>query len=73
MSIHPAFDPARALALAHQTFEIEAQALLGLKGRTGSAFASAVALILACLFVNGWFQRRRAPDELAEPDPLARG
>ena len=48
MSIHPAFDPARALALAHQTFEIEAQALLGLKGRTGSGFASAVALILAC-------------------------
>ncbi len=48
MSIHPAFDPARALALAHQTFEIEAQALLGLKARTGSAFASAVALILAC-------------------------
>ena len=48
MSIHPAFDPARALALAHQTFEIEAQALLGLKGRTGSGFASAVALIRAC-------------------------
>jgi drug/metabolite transporter (DMT)-like permease len=39
--------------------------------RTGSYLG--IALILACLFVNGWFQRRRAPDELAEPDPLARG
>lgn len=39
--------------------------------RTGSYLG--IALILACLFVNGWFQRRRTPDELAEPDPLARG
>ena len=39
--------------------------------RTGSYLG--LALILACLFVNGWFQRRRTPDELAEPDPLARG
>ena len=39
--------------------------------RTGSYLG--IGLILACLFVNGWFQRRRAPDELAEPDPLARG
>jgi len=44
----PAFDAARALALAHRTFEIEAQALLGLKTRTGSAFAAAVELMLGC-------------------------
>ena len=44
----PAFDAERALALAHRTFDIEAQALLGLKARTGGAFAAAVALMLGC-------------------------
>ncbi len=44
----PAFDAARALRLAHRTFDIEAQALLGLKARTGSAFAAAVELMLGC-------------------------
>ena len=48
MSAQPAFDSARALALAHQTFDIEAQALLGLKARTGKDFAAAVQMILAC-------------------------
>ena len=48
VSAQPAFDAARALTLAHQTFDIEAQALLGLKARTGRAFAEAVALILGC-------------------------
>ena len=48
MSPSPAFDPARALALAHRTFDIEAQALLGLKSRTGNAFATAVQWMLAC-------------------------
>ena len=48
MSPSPAFDPARALALAHRTFDIEARALLGLKARTGSAFATAVQWMLAC-------------------------
>ena len=48
MSAPPAFDPARALELAQQTFDIEARALLGLKARTGEAFAAAVKLILAC-------------------------
>ena len=48
MSAKPAFDAARALALAHQTFDIEAQALLGLKARTADAFAAAVEMILAC-------------------------
>jgi len=48
VTAHPAFDAARALALAHQTFDIEAQALLGLKARTGDAFAAAVELILGC-------------------------
>jgi len=44
----PTFDAARALRLAHRTFDIEAQALLGLKARTGSAFAAVVALMLGC-------------------------
>lgn len=49
MSFEPAkFDPAQALALAHKTFEIEAAAVLGLKGRIGPEFAQAVRVILAC-------------------------
>jgi arabinose-5-phosphate isomerase len=41
-----AFDAARALRLAQETFDIEAQAVLGLKVRTGEAFARAVELML---------------------------
>ncbi len=44
----PAFDAERALRLARRTFDIEAQALLGLKERTGSAFPAVVELILGC-------------------------
>jgi len=40
------FDAARALRLAQETFDIEAAAVLGLKARTGEAFAQAVALML---------------------------
>jgi arabinose-5-phosphate isomerase len=40
------FDRARALRLAQETFEIEAAAVLGLKARTGEAFARAVEAIL---------------------------
>jgi arabinose-5-phosphate isomerase len=40
-------DRERALRLAHETFDIEAQAVLGLKHRTGEAFALAVEKILA--------------------------
>ncbi len=36
----------RAIALAHETFDIEAAAIAGLKHRTGIAFAEAVALML---------------------------
>jgi arabinose-5-phosphate isomerase len=43
-----AFDAARALALAHRTFDIEAQALLGLKARLGDDFGRAVRAMLAC-------------------------
>ncbi|AEG94932.1 KpsF/GutQ family sugar-phosphate isomerase [Ramlibacter tataouinensis] len=43
----PAFDAARALALAQETFDIEAAAVLGLKARTGAAFARAVEAMLA--------------------------
>ena len=32
-----------------------------------------IALIIACLFVNGWLQRRRPAAEVVEPDPLAQG
>lgn len=37
----------------------------------GSYFG--IALILACLFVNGWLQRRRTRSEVVEPDPLTQG
>jgi arabinose-5-phosphate isomerase len=37
----------RAIALAHETFDIEAAAVLGLKSRVGAAFAQAVFMILA--------------------------
>ena len=48
MSAKPSFDPQRALLLAHQTFDIEAQALLGLKARQGESFARAVRTMLDC-------------------------
>ena len=51
MTAHPApqgsFDAQRALRLAHDTFDIEAAAVQGLKRRTGEAFARAVQAILA--------------------------
>ena len=42
------FDAERALRLAHETFEIEARALLGLKQRQGENFAQAVRVMLEC-------------------------
>jgi arabinose-5-phosphate isomerase len=42
------FDAQRALALATQTFDIEARALLGLSARQGDAFAQAVHAMLEC-------------------------
>jgi arabinose-5-phosphate isomerase len=42
------FDAERALALAAQTFEIEAQALLALSARQGDGFAGAVRAMLDC-------------------------
>jgi arabinose-5-phosphate isomerase len=42
------FDAARALRLAHETFDIEARALLGLKARQGEGFTRAVQAMLAC-------------------------
>ena len=47
-SVRPAFDAARALALARRTFDIEAAALAGLGERLGEAFAQVVGLILGC-------------------------
>ena len=42
----PGPDLARAIAMAHTTFEIEAAAILGLKAQVGESFAQAVALAL---------------------------
>ena len=48
MPAPPVFDPARALQLARDTLDIEAQALLGLKARQGSGFTQACEAMLAC-------------------------
>src|SRR5205823_7380175 len=42
------FDAQRVLHLAHQTFDIEAQALLGLKARQGDAFTQAARTMFEC-------------------------
>ena len=48
-SLRPhSFDASRVLALAAQTFEIEARALLGLAARQNEGFARAVQVILEC-------------------------
>jgi arabinose-5-phosphate isomerase len=44
----PAFDAARALALAAQTLDIEARALAGVKARLSSSFTRALQVMLAC-------------------------
>ena len=44
----PAFNAERALQLARATFDIEAQALLGLKARQGDGFAQVCRAILEC-------------------------
>lgn len=46
-SQEPATPAQRAIALAQETFDIEAAAVLGLKGRIGDQFALAVARVLA--------------------------
>jgi arabinose-5-phosphate isomerase len=44
---YPGFSAQRAVALAHETFDIEAAAVLGLKSRVGAPFARAVEMVLA--------------------------
>jgi arabinose-5-phosphate isomerase len=44
----PAFDRARAIAMARQALDIEAAALLGLKDQLGAGFARAVEVVLQC-------------------------
>ena len=44
---HPKPSAQRAIALAHETFDIEAAAVLGLKARVGASFAQAVEMVLA--------------------------
>lgn len=48
MSLPPAFTPQRALALARETLDIEARALMAVGDRLGASFAQAVLLLLAC-------------------------
>jgi len=48
MTLPRPFDPAKALALAARTFEIEARALLGLAARQDGGFAHAVKAMLDC-------------------------
>jgi len=48
MTLPRPFDAQRALALAAQTFEIEARALLGLAAHQGAGFAGAVRAMLEC-------------------------
>ena len=45
---HESFDASRALRLARDTFDIESQALLGLKARQGNGFTNAVFAMLGC-------------------------
>jgi len=51
MTLHAPRPPApsaqRAIALAHETFDIEATAVLGLKNRVGASFAQAVEMVLS--------------------------
>ena len=44
----PEFDRQRALGLARETLNIEAQAVLGLAQRLDGSFGDALALLLAC-------------------------
>ena len=44
---YPAQTAERAIALAHETFDIEAAAVMGLKSRVGATFAKAVQMVLA--------------------------
>ena len=46
--VMPPFNADRALQLARDTFDIEAQALLGLKARQGDGFAQAARAMLEC-------------------------
>lgn len=48
MTQAPAFNPERALQLARDTFDIEAQALLALKARQGESFTEVARLMLEC-------------------------
>ena len=48
MTVTPSFDAQRALALAAQTFEVEARALTALAARQGDGFVRAVRAMLEC-------------------------
>ena len=48
MSLPPAFTPQRALALARETLDIEARAVMAVGDRLGATFVQAVLMLLAC-------------------------
>ena len=48
MSQPPAFTPQRALALARETLDIEARAVMAVGDRLGATFVQAVLMLLAC-------------------------
>jgi arabinose-5-phosphate isomerase len=48
MNVNQSFSATQALALAYQTLEIEAAAILGLRSRLNDDFARAVQLVLRC-------------------------
>lgn len=48
MSLPPAFNPQRALALARETLDIEARALMAVGDRLGATLVQAVLMLLAC-------------------------
>ncbi len=48
MTLPPTFDPPRVLALARETLDIEAQAVLAMAARLDTRFVHAVALLLDC-------------------------
>ena len=48
MTVPPAFTPQRALALARETLDIEARAVMAVGDRLGAPFVQAVLMLLAC-------------------------
>ena len=61
VNLEPVYTILIALLICGKGEQLKAGSYLGL------------ALILACLFLNGWMQRRKSAREVTEPDPLVQG